>query len=259
MKAIILAAGQGSRLAPLTLDKPKCLVEFGGKPLLEWQIDALSKSGINQIEIVLGYKANRVIEKYASFFSKIHINHDFQTSNMLSSLFIALKDMNDDVVISYSDIIYSQTWIKKLLDTNSNINLAIDLDWLKLWKKRFINPLDDAESLRYNPNDFSLEEIGSKVKSEDMIMGQYMGLFRFNQKGISEVTQFYNSLKLSQPVQNMSMTEFFSCMLKNNRPIKITAGYGKWIEIDSISDLETYTKCANENDELLSFTKQDFK
>ena len=56
MKAIILAAGRGSRMKHLTDEKPKCLAKLGGKLLIEWQLEALSAAGINEIAIVTGYK-----------------------------------------------------------------------------------------------------------------------------------------------------------------------------------------------------------
>ena len=64
MNAIILAAGKGERLQPLTNDKPKCLVELFGKSLLEWQIEAFQSSGITDITIVSGYKSDLINFKF---------------------------------------------------------------------------------------------------------------------------------------------------------------------------------------------------
>ena len=60
MKAIILAAGQGTRLRPLTNDKPKCLVELANKPLLDHQLSVLRYTGINDIHVVAGYRAEQL-------------------------------------------------------------------------------------------------------------------------------------------------------------------------------------------------------
>ena len=56
MKANILAAGRGSRMKHLTDERPKCLIEFNGKPLLEWQLEAIRAAGIDEIGIITGYK-----------------------------------------------------------------------------------------------------------------------------------------------------------------------------------------------------------
>ena len=104
MKAIILAAGRGSRMKRLTEQRPKCLVQLHGKALLDWQLDALRKSGIKQIAIVTGYKrellTNRgLVEFYNSHWSK---------TNMVASLACAKEWLKtDECIVSYSDIFYS--------------------------------------------------------------------------------------------------------------------------------------------------------
>ena len=60
MKAVILSAGQGKRLLPLTADNPKCLLNIEGRSLIEWQINELAKCGIDQVSVVVGYHAERV-------------------------------------------------------------------------------------------------------------------------------------------------------------------------------------------------------
>ena len=83
MNAIILAAGKGERLQPLTNDKPKCLVELFGKSLLEWQIKAFQSSGITDITIVSGYKSDLIN------FPEITIlkNEKYESTNMIETLF----------------------------------------------------------------------------------------------------------------------------------------------------------------------------
>jgi len=58
MKAIILAAGRGSRMKKLTSNQPKCLTNLNGKPILDWQLEAFKKSGITEVAIVTGYRRN---------------------------------------------------------------------------------------------------------------------------------------------------------------------------------------------------------
>lgn len=70
-KAIILAAGRGSRMKDLTDDKPKCMVEYKNKPLINWQTDSLSEAGINEIGVVVGYKKEKISNKKISKFLKI--------------------------------------------------------------------------------------------------------------------------------------------------------------------------------------------
>ena len=85
MKAIILAAGQGTRLRPLTKNKPKCLVKLAGKSLLDHQLEVLRAAGIYDIHVVAGYRADQLDRPE---FTR-HINKRFAETNMVNTLFAA--------------------------------------------------------------------------------------------------------------------------------------------------------------------------
>ena len=115
MKAIILAAGQGTRLRPFTNDRPKCMVEFNDKPIINYIIETMHYVEISDIHIVTGYKsevlkAHLKNEKGVTF----HLNKEYDSTNMLYSLWCASNEFNDDVIISYSDIIYSKDQLIKI-------------------------------------------------------------------------------------------------------------------------------------------------
>lgn len=99
MNAIILAAGMGTRLRPLTNDKPKCLVSVNGIPIIERQLDYLHEAGIKDITLVSGYKAEKLdylVEKYGV---KIVFNEKFDTCNNIYSLYKVLDRFGDTWVI----------------------------------------------------------------------------------------------------------------------------------------------------------------
>ncbi len=99
MKTIILAAGMGSRLMPLTAEKPKCMVELAGKPLLHRQIAALRGAGADDITLVGGYRSDRL----EGDFDRLELNPAYDTTNMVATLFCALEQMKEgeDLIISY--------------------------------------------------------------------------------------------------------------------------------------------------------------
>ena len=106
MKAIILAAGQGTRMGSETDDKPKCLIQYKGKPLINYTIETMRACGIKDIVIIDGYKSE-VLQSYLSNDNVIFItNKEFYKTNMVYTLFCAESEMKDDFLISYSDIIY---------------------------------------------------------------------------------------------------------------------------------------------------------
>ncbi|MCP5464815.1 MAG: NTP transferase domain-containing protein [Deltaproteobacteria bacterium] len=116
MKAILLAAGQGSRLMPLTQEQPKCMVPLYGKPLIEHIINALKGQNTLEVTLVTGYKGNILQEHLLKTFSDVRFsfvtNDDFSNSNMVHSLFLALRHQQNDVLISYTDIVYEHQYFK---------------------------------------------------------------------------------------------------------------------------------------------------
>ena len=110
MKAIILAAGEGKRLRPFTLERPKCMVEIGGKSLLERQLHILDHKEISDVIIIGGYK----IEMLKGKANKVIENPRYQDTNMVSTLFCAEEELKGDLIISYGDIVYSRGILEKL-------------------------------------------------------------------------------------------------------------------------------------------------
>jgi len=154
MKAIILAAGRGSRMKALTENKPKCLIDVKGKPLIEWQISALREAGINEIAIVTGYKS----EMLNSYRLKKFHNPKWAETQMVSSLMCASEWLeHEDCVVSYSDIFYESQAIRLLIECGSEICITYDPNWETLWKQRFEDPLSDAETFRIDSESFLLE------------------------------------------------------------------------------------------------------
>ena len=233
MKAIILAAGRGSRMGNLTRKLPKCMTVLFNKKLIEWQFLSLNHTSISEIGIVTGYLKNTFKYKNRYF-----VNNNWKNSNMVSSLLTAndwLK--NDTCIISYSDIIYEKKIIDQLIKSKGDIVITYDPNWLNLWKIRFEDPLVDAENFRIKNN--VLENIGGKSKNLSFIQGQYMGLIKFTKAGWNKVENFLNKLNQNE-VDNLDMTQLFKKLLKQGFIINCIAIDGKWLEIDTESDLINY-------------------
>lgn len=236
MRAIILAAGRGSRMKVLTEERPKCLVELRGKALLDWQLEALRCAGISEIGIVTGYKREMLADRGLVEFH----NSRWAETNMVSSLACAdawLK--NSECVISYSDIFYSSDGVKSLINSSENIAVTYDKDWLKIWEKRFHNPLLDAETFRTDKNGY-LIEIGNKPDSIAEVEGQYMGLLRMSPEGWEEINRIRAELP-ADLVDQMHMTGTLQRVIQKGRVLVKAIQYnGEWGEVDSGEDLAAY-------------------
>ena len=238
MISIILAAGKGNRLYPLTKDKPKCLVKYNNKSILSYQVNLLKKVKIKKIYLVSGYKSSKI--KIKKIIKKKNL--EFKNSNMVYSLFKFRKLFNgkEDIIISYGDIIFKEKVIKKLINENENLSTIIDAGWLSYWRKRFKNPLDDAETLRMNKN-FYITEIGKKTKSYNNIQGQYIGLIKIKKEITKKVLKTWNDLSKSKnikEVKNMYFTDFLRILIKKNFKLKAVIVKRGWLEFDQPSDLK---------------------
>ena len=237
MKVIILAAGEGKRLRPLTNNIPKALVKYKGKSLIDYQLSVFQNLGIDDILIVKGYKAdtfNRPDIKYV-------INENYESTNMVYSLFCANQYFSDDMVISYGDIIFESSIVESLIKTIDNFSVAVSKNWLELWKQRMKEPLDDAESLIMD-NDGYIKELGKKIDSYSKVQAQYMGLFRIKNDAVNVVNNIYqtldrNSLYDGREFDKMYMTSFIQQIINQHYPVKGIQVTGQWLEVDRPDDL----------------------
>ena len=229
-KAIILAAGRGSRLHDMTANRPKGLVELGGHALLRWQIAALEAAGIADITIVTGYRR----EDIEALGYPTRYNDDWKTTNMVASFFCAGDLIDSPTIVSYSDIVYGPGVVNALLEEDVSLAVAYDKDWLKLWQARFADPLSDAESLKLGP-DGNITDIGRSVNDLTEIEGQYLGLLRFTPESFHRVQEALGAK--SELASQLDMTSLLSALIDKGQPIFGVATSGGWCEIDTPSDL----------------------
>ncbi|MEM6514468.1 MAG: phosphocholine cytidylyltransferase family protein [Pseudomonadota bacterium] len=242
MRAIILAAGQGTRLRPLTDDKPKCMVELAGKPLLHHQVNALRGAGINDIVLVGGYRSDQL----QADGTQLVLNPDYATTNMVGTLFCAehLMTHDDDLLIAYGDIVYEQKVLRSLLDCDATVALSIDREWQRLWESRMDDPLSDAETLKLE-DDNRIRELGKKPDSLEEIQGQYIGLIKVRSDFVAALRNFYHQLNRSahydgKDFDNMFMTSFIQALIDAGHEVRAAFTDNGWIEVDTVEDLEHY-------------------
>ena len=237
MKAIILAAGRGSRMKEFTDNRPKCLVEFKGKALLHWQLQALSAAGIDEIAIVTGYQHDLLNNLGLKEFH----NKRWAETNMVSSLEFADEWLrNFECIVSYSDIFYDKSAVQSLMVCKKLLSLTYDPNWLNLWTKRFGDPLLDAETFRISKTHL-LTEIGNKPLSTYEIQGQYMGLVKLTPKSWLEIVRIRKEL-CSDIRDQMHMTGLLQRIIDASRiPISAIPYNGVWGEVDSMDDLKAYS------------------
>ncbi|MGH6846615.1 MAG: NTP transferase domain-containing protein [Methylocella sp.] len=243
MRAVILAAGRGSRMGALAEDRPKCLVELAHRPLIRRQIAALRSGGVPAIGIVRGYLGNMINIEDVTYFE----NPQWAETNMVMSLVAAATWLrSDSVVISYADIFYRRGVVRDLVASSGDLVVAYDRNWRSLWTRRFVDPLSDAETFRTDARG-NLIDIGKRTTQIDDIEGQYMGFLKFTPKAWRAVEALLAAAD-SKTRDSMDMTTLLRALLATGFPIRTVAIAGQWGEIDSASDLELYEKMISEGD-----------
>ena len=237
MQLIILAAGKGSRLPKKFRLKHKSLIKVGNKTIIEHNINFYNK--FKKKILITGYKRKSLYNFAKNNNFKIIHNKKFDTSNMVYSMFLAAKYIEQDVVVCYGDIIFDPN-IYDLLDFKDNI-MPLNINWLNTWKKRMsIKDIkNDAEDIVISKN--LLKSIGGRI-GKTYPKFQYMGLFKLKKNTYFNLNKFFKKIK--NPM--IDMTTFINISLKKKKILfKIKKYKSYWYEIDNNKDL--------------NFTSKDFK
>ena len=232
MKAIILAAGRGSRMQGATDYAPKCMFSYKGKPLIEHIVENLEQFfDRKDIHIVSGYRAGDL--DYLGLDATV--NDSWNSTNIVGSLQKANHLlMKESAVITYSDIYYEQTAISQLLSTELPALVSTER-WLEIWSRRFENPLSDLESFKLSELG-TLKQIGGRASDLSEIEGQFAGIFSLS-------PDVWNWIKLE--VENFTKKDSTTVLneITAHSPYKVSVVkyQGLWAEIDTLQDAESQT------------------
>lgn len=244
MRALILAAGQGTRLAPITNNQPKCLVELGGSTLLDHQISRLKSMDITDITVIAGYRAESISKR--GF--RIMINPEFALSNMVYTLFCAsdLMTGDTDLLITYGDIVYERKVLQAVLASESPMSVAVDKEWRRYWELRMTDPLSDAETMKINDQGM-ITELGKKPGGYEEIQGQYIGLIKVRQDHVLNLLQLHeamdpNGVYEGRSRKQMYMTSFIQHAIDHGWPVEAIPIANGWLEVDTYAELKLYRR-----------------
>ena len=242
-KTIILAAGKGTRLKKYASDKPKGMLKIGNNSLIERQIKQFNYLGIKDISIVRGFMGHKIKFPNIVYFE----NEQFDKSNMLVSLFSAREKMDGDIIVSYGDIMFSQSLLENLLIEKGDIVVSVDVSWKLYWMMRYNTIHYDTESLRLDRNNLIIS-LGEPNPRNENIDGRYVGLIKFSQKGLNSIKKIWKKYKndywnkpwqvSGKPMRQAYMTDMLQALIDNNYQVNASLTQNGWIEFDTDSDYE---------------------
>lgn len=238
---IIIAAGRGFRIGTLSKNIPKPLIKINGRSFLNRLVNMYKELDFKKIIIVTGYKRKKIEENFINIQNiVISYNKLWESTNSVWSFLEGYKNLNEDIIISYSDILYDGEIIKKLIASKNKFIIPSFVDWKSLWEKRFENPLHDLESFIYK--DKTLKEIGNKVSDYSSIMGQFMGLIKIDKNTVEFIMQEYSKKQL----KNIDFTNLLNSLISKKIKINVIEYKGFWFEMDKITDLSIIEENLND-------------
>lgn len=254
MKAIILAAGQGTRLKKYTENLPKGMLSFMGKTLIERQIEMYRACNIEDIIIVKGFASEKI--SYAGI--KYYTNIDYENTNMVESLMTAKQEFDDDVIVSYSDILFEKRMLEGMIKSQGDFCVAVDKDWKDYWKKRYGKVDFDTESLSLDRRG-NITELGLENPKIADIDARYVGLLKFSKIGLEHILSVMEEAyknyidkpwqQSGKVVRKAYMTDLLNAVIETGKSVKAEIFHNGWIEFDTNEDYEKAVKWAD-NDSL---------
>lgn len=249
LKGIIIAAGRGTRLGKMTKTLPKCLLEINGKPILEYQVNALRANGINEIAIIKGHQAGKIdFPELITYY-----NDDYLNNNILCSLMCAADAMHDGYIASYSDIIYAPKVVEKLLKSLHPISVVVDTDWMGKYTDRTLHPISEAEKVHIDENGF-VKQFGKILPevSERGKIFEFIGLFKCTPEGAEIFKRAFFDIKqklgLDKPFKNAPtfrqayITDMLNYLIEHGIEVHYVPIQKDWREIDTQQDLDQARK-----------------
>jgi len=231
MKAVILSAGQGKRLLPLTADRPKCILPVRGQTMIEWQIEELVKSGIDRVTVVLGYCADKVEQvlrrRYGSDKVKTIYNPAYAVSDNLVSCWVASDEMSSDFILLNGDTLFEAAVVKRLLDTDSQpVTVVVS------HKSQY-----DDDDMKVELDGRRLVRIGKDLLP-DQVNAESIGMILFRDQG---PVLFRNALEKALRDPSSKRKWYLSVIdkLAQTMPVLTCSINGlQWCEVDYPADLQ---------------------
>ena len=240
MKAIIIGAGIGNRIGEIAKKTPKALIEINGTTIAERQISLFKKNGISDIVIITGpyndkFDLKNIIYVHDSNYSK----HD-----ILGSLMEVKSYIKDDVLITYSDILFDEKILSKVLRLKCDIGIAVDLNWEDAYNGRLNHPKSEAENVLLD-NNGKIIQIKKNIQSLDVV-GEFLGLMKLSPYGSKVFVKKYESLQKNQKgefhdassLSKAYLTDMIQELINSQINVIPIIVSGKWCEIDTKQDLD---------------------
>jgi choline kinase len=235
--AILLSAGQGSRMLPLTAERPKCLIDFSGRSLLEWQVEMLARGGVRRIDVVTGFMTDLVDARLATIRDpRVEIttrfNPFYKVADNLGSCWIAREAMDGDFLILNGDTLVSEEIVARVQQDNP-WPIAVTVD---------VKHAYDSDDMKVSRGtDGRLERIGKTLTAEQSD-AESIGFLAFRGEGSALFREAVRAaMRTPEGVQHWYLKVIDSLAPTGKVGTVSIEGLG-WAEVDFLNDIEIAAK-----------------
>ena len=246
MKIIFIAAGSSTRLGTKILNFPKGLIKINNNSIMGIQLDLFKNKKIDNIIIITGPNADKFNFKNVTYINDTnHKKHD-----VLGSLMVAKSHMNNEMITTYSDIIFDEKILNSIMEFKGDIGIAVEVNWEKRYINRDQHPKSEADNVIIDSNKILKIKKNISECKDNQIIGEFIGLMKLSKKGSEifknkylelekmHVGKFHNAPSLEKSYLTDMLQELINSGVKIS-PIIIN---GNWCEIDTPQDIEIAKK-----------------
>lgn len=238
--AILLSAGQGSRMLPLTAERPKCLIEFSGRSLIEWQVEMLARGGVRRIDVVTGFMTDLVDEILGAIRDpRVEIttrfNPFYKVADNLGSCWIAREAMEGDFLILNGDTLISEE-VVRTVQQDSGWPIAVTIDVKEAYDSDDMKVTRDAAG-----ENGRLVHIGKTLTAQES-NAELIGFLAFRGEGAALFREAVRAaMRTPEGVQHWYLKVIDSLAATGKVGTVSIEGLG-WAEVDFLNDIEIATK-----------------
>lgn len=238
INAVVLGASRGSELRELTEDKPKCMLDVRGQPLLRRLTRSLNDAGVQNISVVTGYQSDAVnlpnIEKIK--------NDDFENTGEATSLACALDVLEGECIVSYGDILFRSYMLNLLLDCEADMAVVVDADWQT---ERDTAPKHTADLVRcsapYSVDNADeapvvLERVDADLPANEA-HGEWVGLVKLSEKGSALVREELKAMERDGSLAGSGLPDLFNRLIARGATPSVLYITGDWLDVNDAFDL----------------------
>jgi choline kinase len=234
MKAIILSAGQGSRLGHMTDDRPKCLIEFAGRSLLDRQLDTLAANGIDEAVVVTGFRDDQIeaaLERRRAAGEgpdvRTIFNPFYKVADNLGSLFIARDEIAGDVLVWNGDTLVSQGLMGRVVGNDCD-GICVTIDRKDGYDEDDMKVIADPDG--------RLRAIGKRIS--EGVNAESIGLLAFRRGGAERFRQAIEKAMRTSEGTTIWYLRVIHHLAQNGDVWTLDISGEEWGEVDFPEDVE---------------------